>query len=589
MATPTLGTLVYTSLSTAESTTGWVKFDLLETDIKKEGANSITGTFRADGTVGYYDAGGAPITGAGKHVRLWVNTTNLPYMQPEASGGYEFYMFDGSTTEYRTIFGADTYEGGWFNMVLDVDSFTTLTLANIDRWGMRANQASSAKNVDNMWVDALKYMDGYYATGGLTGDRIELAGLATQDTASGYGIILRVEGVYFAYGEVQIGNGATTTWFDMVGEVLIFTDSPVAAGLYKLAGVGTGCRVNIEGSVIKGGGTTDATRFIFDMSDPDVLACSVTDSLIVRAGAVTFKSGQTATGNTFDDCGQITPAGADLTDCVVSNYEGTAGTGAVYYNETSNPDGEFDGMSFTRGIAATHAIEFGPLAPTDMTLRNVTFAGGYSTGDGDNHSTIEFLRTTGTTTLNIVGGTIPTIKTTGTHTVVIVADPVTATVNVATTANVAIVGARVLLQASTGTGPLPYQDSVTLSGSGTVMTVTHSGHALATGQKVNIKGSTTSEVNGVKTVTVTESNAYTYASTTSGTPGGTITSTGVVLEGLTGAIGRIIDTRSYSSNQPVSGWARKGSVPPFYKTASINGVIDSASGLTANVAMVLDE
>jgi len=38
--------------------------------------------------------------------------------------------------------------------------------------------------------------------------------------------------------------------------------------------------------------------------------------LIVRAAASTFQSGQTITGNTFDDCGQITHGGADMNDCV---------------------------------------------------------------------------------------------------------------------------------------------------------------------------------------------------------------------------------------------------------------------------------
>ena len=57
MATVTLGLLGHTSLSTAESTIDWSTFDTLDTDIKKEGDNGITGTFRADGTSGYYDPG----------------------------------------------------------------------------------------------------------------------------------------------------------------------------------------------------------------------------------------------------------------------------------------------------------------------------------------------------------------------------------------------------------------------------------------------------------------------------------------------------------------------------------------------------
>lgn len=407
MAAPTLTLLNHTVIDLAESVTNWTKFDTLDTDIKKEGSNGITGTFRADGTEGDCNYGSAPVTAVGKTFRGWINTTNVPYMQPESSNGYEFSVYDGSTTEYKVMFGSDTYFGGWFPIIWDMDEFTTLTLANVEQWGIRVNHTGNSKNVDNVWVDGFRYLDGYSFTGGTSGDEVTLATIEEADrgttTLYGYGIVTEFGGVYYATGTIQVGTGATTTWFEMDGNVLIFLDANVAAGLYELSGVGSGTRVNITGSVIQSAGSTDATRFVVDFTDSGLLACTFTDNLVVRASTVAFKSGQTATGNTFSDCGQITHGGADLSGCTVKGYEGTANTSALVYNVNADPDGELDDSSFTMGTAETHAIEFGTTSPLSMTLRGVDFSGYDSSTPNQNDSPIHVKRTSGTVTIDLIG------------------------------------------------------------------------------------------------------------------------------------------------------------------------------------------
>ena len=405
MAAPTLTLLNSTSLSTAESTTGWTKFDLLDTDIKKEGNNGITGTFRADATDGYYDDGSAPITAVGKTFRMWINTTSVPYLETLANGGMELSMYDGSTTEYITIFSSEDYFGGWFQAVIDPALFTTLTLANIQRWGLRPQYHTQAKNVDNVWVDALKYLDGYSMTGGTSGDEITLATIEEADrgttTLYGYGITLAVSGVFYCTGKHQYGTGATTTWVLLDGEILVFEDNPIAAGLHEISGVGSGTRVSIIDSVIRAAGTTDATRFAFDMSDADLLVFSMTGSFLTRAAACSFKSGQTVTGNVFSDCGQIDANGADFDGTIVKGYEGTVDTGALSWTPATDPNGELDNMTFEKGTAATHAIEFGIASPTTMTLTGIDFSG-YNAADGQTDSALLIRRTTGTVDIALV-------------------------------------------------------------------------------------------------------------------------------------------------------------------------------------------
>ncbi len=178
-------------------------------------------------------------------------------------------------------------------------------------------------------------------------------------------------------------------------------------------------------------------------------------------------------------------------------------------------------------------------------------------------------------------------------TINIVIDPVTTKVVVKDEDNDDLQNARVYLKAADGTGPLPYQDSVTVSRSGTTATVSHTAHGMQTGDKVKIRGITdkTEDNSGTHTITVTSANAYTYTTTDSGSTSytGTITSTWVVFNDQTDADGEVSLSKSYLSNQPVDGWVRMSTTSPRYKSFPISGTIDSSAGLTINVKMVRDD
>jgi len=148
------------------------------------------------------------------------------------------------------------------------------------------------------------------------------------------------------------------------------------------------------------------------------------------------------------------------------------------------------------------------------------------------------------------------------------------------TSNV-ISNAFVFILADTG-GPLPVDDTVTITRSDTTATVTHTTHGLVTNNKVLIKGANQNEYNGIKTISVVDSNTYTY--TVSGNPSspatGTITSTAVIISGTTDENGQIIGEIDFTSDQPVTGYARKASSSPFYKTGNYSGVIKSNGTIT---------
>jgi hypothetical protein len=465
-------------------------------------------------------------------------------MAPEATDPYKLWCFDGtSQSNGLALFGSDTYPGGWFYFWQDMDDFTGVTLANVDRWGIEAGHSSNAKNVVNMWMDVMRYMDGYYMTGGTSGDKITMADIAATDRASAYGIVERSFDVYFCTGTIQMGNGATTTYFEADSEVIVFRDTPgalsISSGLYDLSAQGSGCNFIINSCVLRANGTGDTTRFVMDFSDtaPTV---SITNNTIRRASTITYASGQTNTGNAYDDCGVITPAGADIRNSSIINYEGTADTGAIYYNETSDPDGELDGCSITKGVASTHAIEFGASIPSSITLRDIDFSG-YNATNGQTDSTLYFADTSGTITVNIIGGSGTVSYKSAGATINIVQNPVASTIKTLdVTTGLPIQNVRVLLSVADGTN-YPYQDTVTITRSGTTATVSHTAHGLATNDKVEINGADQNEYTGVKQITVIDANSYSF--TVVGTPTtpatGTVTSTFLILEGLTDVNGEI--------------------------------------------------
>ena len=601
MAAPTLGLLNHTELDDADNNTGWNDLTTADTDIKVEGTGSMSGIFRADGEQGYYDHGSVPATAVGKVWRGWIFTNNIAYMGAMGSNAYTLFCYDSSSeSNHIDLFGSDTYPGGWFYWWQDMDDFTTVTLANVDRWGIQAGHDSSAKNVINTWMDVMRYLDGYYITGGTTGDRVGLADVLTADkgttTLYGYGITQEFGGAYFLTGELQIGNGATTTWFEMDGDVFICRapvgDCTISAGLYTISTNGSGCNSFIRNSVLRGASAGASSRLYLDFSSTAAGNDDFTDNLVSDGGTVQFNLGQAATGNTFDDCLQITHAGADMDDCTVKNYEGTAGTAALVYNINADPDGEMDGMTFEKGTAATHAIEFGPNTPSSVVLRNQTYTG-YNAADGQNDSTF-YNNTGGALTINISGASGNTTYRNGTSaTTSIVSDPVTTTITVVDTAipPVAISGARVFLETSDGTGSFPFEDSVSITQTGGTATVTHTTHGLVTGNYVVIRGVTQNEYNKVVAITVTTANEYTYAvdsgadSPATGSP----VSSAVIISDTTDGSGVASDSRTVGSDTPVKGWARKSSGSPYYVSGTIIGTVTSASGLSITLALQSDE
>ncbi len=138
---------------------------------------------------------------------------------------------------------------------------------------------------------------------------------------------------------------------------------------------------------------------------------------------------------------------------------------------------------------------------------------------------------------------------------------------------------------------MPFDETVTISNSGTTATVTHTAHGMATNDKVQIKGASLWQNNGVFQITKIGDNSYTYTlpSAPGSSPTGTIKATYAALYGLTGPTGIVSSSRVFTSDQPITGRIRKyGTSAPFYRTADITGTIDSTTGYSTTVQLQPD-
>lgn len=507
----------------------------------------------------------------------------------------------GNYTQWH-VSGSDVWDGGWRTFVLDLtntadvhSSSGTLSLADVDiiTWYTDASNSGNVRIIDNTWLDAVRYGDGLQAESTTT-EAFNFDDIAIDDAlaANYYGVMQEYFGVLAAQGGIILGDatGSATCNFVSSNEQIVFQDQIVSTSHFKITAVASATAttdIDITGLVCT---SVSSTGPEFDFSDTDLNSVDFSDNTLIGMGAIAFASGWLAQRNKFVGCGQITHAGADMDGCIISGYEGAADSAALVYDVNADPDGEMDNMSFTKGTAATHAIEFGTSVPASMTLRGIDFSG-YSATDDANDSTFNFLDTSGTITLNLVGcsGNV-SVKAPVGLTVTVVNDPVTVKAKAVDVSGSNIENANVHLEA-TG-GYLPVADSVTIANSGTTATVTHTAHGLSTNDKVVIRGASLDANNGVYSITVTGANTYTYTmgSTPGSSPTGTITSTYVVLNGLTNASGEISTSRVFTSNQPMTGRIRKSSAAddPKYKNTVLTGTVDSAAGATFTGVMIED-
>ena len=630
-----------TEINDCEANTGWAGDDTANPDSDAgsfyEGAGSLS-TQLSNVDEHMYTTEDSLVTGTFSFD--WSDTTlymlvkdNLK--EDSATGGAQFVIGDGTDRIGYDVGGNDAVglplPTFFHSHKLDVSVIVTTpgvfavyagSEVNLDQTVITQigygtiHPAKAVGAVDNVWMDYFSYIanDSYALTinGGTVGTPETMADVVGDDVTNGWGLISNPLGSqYLFFGPTEWGESGVSAdhYFTANGEQWYWLGDnggghAVGATHFPFRlisnATNTGSFVISNVSIVNTG-----TRAELLMDDANFETIELDGCALTGTGTISLPSaGGTSrftTNTVFTDCDQITQNGADMTGSSVLLSNAVADTGALLYNETADPDGELDDMVFSQGAAAHHAIDFGTAVTSNITLRGCAFDGFDNTADS-NGAAFRFLAGSGSLTLNLVDCTVDGAAATESNIAVddaagivvsLSISPITAAIHVNDENGDDYTGqlVRVYVIAKDGTGPMPYQDVVTITNVTTTATVTHTAHGLKDGQKILIEDANEQDYNGVSTITFVDVNTYDY--TMPGDPGGdatgTILATAVLFDEFTDATGDVSDQRVLGSNQPIIGWARKGSAAPFYEESPIDDEINSLTGFSLTIKLVLDE
>jgi hypothetical protein len=424
------------------STTGWSEpgtwtaggTPAAETDYFIHGTGCISKTYNATGLGGLVFTAGAGVTIPTDGAFLcWTYFAAPNALDTDANGGIRL-IIGSSTTAFNAwnLGGSTSYVyGGWQCLAADpavtVDYTVGSPTATRLVFGWAANVANAVSKGNPFGIDVIRYgRCELRANGGTSPDpNATFAGAAAQNDSinNRWGLLQAIAGGYLWQGLLTLGYTSAIDFRDSNTQIVVANTKKVSANFNKIEIRQATSRVDWTSISFLALGTVSKGRLeVIDDADVNIESCSFTgmDTFV-------FKANSTVNKSTFRNCGQITANSAFLTNCTITGYEGTANTSALIWNTAVDPNGELDGTTFTKGTAATHAIEFGTTSPTSMTLTNVNFSG-YNASNNQNDSAIHVKRTTGTVTINISGGSTPSYRTDG-ATVSIISGQVTVTIS----------------------------------------------------------------------------------------------------------------------------------------------------------------
>lgn len=611
MAAPVV-TFVGTKAVNGESVTTYVGGSpALNTDNVLEGSNSVSDKVSAT-TITTYALGtavtGEPFNfssgGGNNEDHIFMITQLQGSVDTLANGGVGIVVADDLATDSVGTWYVGPkagYLGGWVYYVVDpARNFDVVTagtagwtttgnpaqLSGIDGLGVRWKILNSIMGAsDNCFLDVMSIGTGYRITNGDAGSsECTFADFSTYEETSTnrFGALESKSGIQFPLCKLYIGaaSGATNTEFIDSGFTVVWQDSFVASTFYALLcqqGTGT-TDVQLSNGTLKAAGSTEVYLDFAGVANVDL-----TNINVERARLIDLDANCNWTGGQIVNSGMIELFGA----AVMTRINCLGGTDAVQLKITNNTYlDNVDNINFT-SAGTGHAIEI--TATGTYSFDNISFSG-YAGSNGSTGNECVYNNSGGAITINVTGGTTPTIRNSAGSTTTVNAGSVSATVTVTDTSGNPIQNTRVLAIAAAG-GPFPQNVTVTISNSGTTATVTHTAHGLATNDKIQIKGASHVQNNGVFSITVTGTNTYTYtmSSAPGSSPTGTIKATFAILSGLTDVNGQITMSRVFPSSQPIVGKARKSTSSPLYKTTTFAGTVSSSSGFSSTLQMISDE
>jgi len=379
----------------------------------------------------------------------WSNGTLSVWMRPfgamdtQVNGGVGIQIGDGTNREAYHVGGSDKsgfrHEEGpheWTCFLLDPgnkpanSSNLAGTEANLDESAITQvgvyfeTIVKSVGGGTNCYWDIIRWAnpgDDVVMQGGTTSGaagNAEEAAAVDRSTGDGqaYGVIRELgAGVYGIQGNLTIGNSASASdqYWKETNVTYTWEDRGLSStNYYRFKIIGSSTATNCEADFTS---TTfvvpTAASAHFEGNGADLTVCNLLNCAIIgfdQGVETSGLSGSNWSGSSYIGCGQVVENGCDITGGIISGSVVAADIGSLLFNRTVDPDGDLDDMSFTMGAASHHAIDFGTNVDSSLvsiTLRGQAFNGFGATDDADD-STLRFLATTGTLTVNLIDCTV---------------------------------------------------------------------------------------------------------------------------------------------------------------------------------------
>jgi len=320
---------------------------------------------------------------------IWINFYNPNALDTLANGGLRAIIGSADNTFWSWDVGGSDYGsypyGGWqcfaVNDTVSADDTVNSYAGGSHQFvGCGVKVLTGIGKGESLQVDAIRVgRCSSIFEYGETADYATIAGYAAVNdaTSARWGLIQAVAGGYLWKGRMQLGTSTNAVDFRDSDALIFIQDTRKVTANFN----------TIE--VVNGSSNVEMTGFQFICLDPTNTASKgrwiTTNDATVSLDACTFVDMSTFTFDSNTDaidcvwrrCAQIDVGGGDISGAFVDSSTvtggGSAGGGAVLWNDSGDPDTSMDGASFTKGAGSHHAVEFGTSAPLTINLTNMTF------------------------------------------------------------------------------------------------------------------------------------------------------------------------------------------------------------------------
>jgi hypothetical protein len=406
--------------SAADSLTDWTGTGLAVDTVQfVQGTGSIYSYSAATTTTRYWSFSCVATNLSGKAIYFWFALGKVAWLNTKANGGLTLKVTDGAGNwALWNVAGSDTLPHNGFichvvhtSVTPDSQSATPPDLTNIRSFEIRANGSFPGKAY--LWVDAVRYGTYLLIKGGTDTSPATFEDIysAESQTANMWGVLSKVNGIYFIQGKLYIGSTTSgeATYFKDANQVVVFKAAIVPSGFYEIIIQGNaGATTKVYfGSKVGGKGISGcafrtapgATPFKFTATDANitdlgVYGCSFFDASTVALP--TYSATREVLSTNIEASAPVQVSSCTVKFC---NFINADDAGIVVSSTTFNvTDSSFIGCPYGVRITVTGTFTFDALM----------FSG--NTTDIDNTSG-------GAVTINCVHGSNP-VTYTGNTTIV---------------------------------------------------------------------------------------------------------------------------------------------------------------------------